>query len=139
MICNCFQRLRSGVELAEAAIDQNQAGHRFLFFLQALVAARDGFEHAGEVVVFAANSSSRCHFAANNEFSIVGFLHAAIFPNDHGGNRIGSLNVRNVETFDALGFFGKIKGALQRFGYGLGCGLEYAEALFEGMLGIVFH
>ena len=46
-----IKRLRSGVELADAAVDENQAGKRLFFFLQAAIAARDGFPHACEIVV----------------------------------------------------------------------------------------
>ena len=46
-----IQRLRSGVELADTAVDENQAGERFFFFLQAAIAARDDFPHACEIVV----------------------------------------------------------------------------------------
>ncbi len=42
--------LRGGVQLAEAAVDQDQARHLLLFFLNTLVAARDHFAHGSEVV-----------------------------------------------------------------------------------------
>src|SRR5579863_9350251 len=45
-----FQRLRRGVKLTESTIDQNQAGKRLAFFLQAAIAALDSFLHAGKIV-----------------------------------------------------------------------------------------
>ena len=45
-----LQRLRGCVQLAQSAVDQDQAGHFLLFFLNALVAAGDDFPHGGKVV-----------------------------------------------------------------------------------------
>ena len=46
-----FEGFGGGVELADAAVDEDQAGERFVFFEDALVAAGYGFAHGGEVVV----------------------------------------------------------------------------------------
>ena len=46
-----LQGVGGGVELADSAVDQDQAGERLLLFLHAAIAASDGFVHAGEVVV----------------------------------------------------------------------------------------
>ena len=46
-----IERLRGSVQLADAAVNQNQTWERLFFFLQAPVAARHRFAHAGEVVV----------------------------------------------------------------------------------------
>ena len=46
-----FEGFGGGVELADAAVDQDQAGEGLVFFQDAFVAAGDGFAHAGEVVV----------------------------------------------------------------------------------------
>ena len=53
-------------------------------------------------------------------------------------NGVRSLNVGNVETFDALRLFGKIQRGLQRFADGARSGFQDAEALLEGMLGVAF-
>ena len=45
-----FEGLGGGVKLAEAAIDENQAGQRLAIFLQGAIAALDRFAHAGEIV-----------------------------------------------------------------------------------------
>jgi hypothetical protein len=46
-----FEGFGGGVELADAAVDQDQAGEGLVFLEDALVAAGDGFAHGGEVVV----------------------------------------------------------------------------------------
>src|SRR5579884_645270 len=73
-----FERFGGGVKLADAAVNQNQAGHGLFLFLQAAIAARHGFAHAGEIVVLYSGA-----FAANDEFAVVAFFHAAAFPDDH--------------------------------------------------------
>ena len=45
------ERVGCGMELADAAVDQDQAGHRLLFFLQTMIATVDDFAHAGEIIV----------------------------------------------------------------------------------------
>ena len=42
----------------------------------------------------------------------------------------------NIEAFNAARFFRKIQGALQGFADGFRTGFQYAEALFERVLGI---
>ena len=46
-----FEGFSGGVELADAAVDEDEAGERLVFFEDAFVAAGDGFAHGGEVVV----------------------------------------------------------------------------------------
>ena len=46
-----FEGFGGGVELADAAVDEDQAGEGLVFFEDAFVAAGDGFAHGGEVVV----------------------------------------------------------------------------------------
>ena len=46
-----FEGFGGGVELADAAVDEDQAGERLIFFEDAFVAAGYGFAHGGEVVV----------------------------------------------------------------------------------------
>ena len=113
MICRLVQRLRRRVQLAEATIDKDQAGQRLLFFLQAAIPPHHRFVHARKVVVLAARPASRAGFASNDEFPVVGFFHAAVFPYDHGRDRVRSLNVRNVKALDALGLFRQIQRVLQ--------------------------
>ena len=45
-----LEGLRRRMQLADAAVDQNQAGQRLVFQLEPAVAARDGFLHAGEII-----------------------------------------------------------------------------------------
>ena len=138
------ERLGRGVKLADSSVDENQAGQRFLLFLQAAIAAGYGFTHAREVVVFRIGSSvsglvpAPC-FPANYKFSIVGLFHVAVFPDDHGRDRIRSLDVRDVEALDAMRFFRKIQRILQRFADGFRARLHHAEPLFERVLGVAFH
>ena len=46
-----FEGFGGGVELADAAVDKDQAGEGLIFLKDALVTACDGFAHGGEVVV----------------------------------------------------------------------------------------
>src|ERR1700752_4804751 len=43
-----FEGLGRSMELPQAAVDQYQAGHRFLFLLEAFVASRDNLPHRCE-------------------------------------------------------------------------------------------
>ena len=134
-----FEGFGGGVQLADSAVNQDQTGHRFLFFLNTAIAAGDGFAHAGEVVVLARNAAVRIFaFAADDEFAVVAFFHTAEFPDDHGSDGVSSLHVRDVETLDAFGLFRKIERVLQGLADGARTWLQDAEALFEGMRGIVF-
>ena len=90
-----FERGVRGVELAQAAIDQDQRGEGLLVVEQALVAALNHLAHAGEVV----DAGNSLHL----ELAVVGLLHRAVFPDDHGGHRLGALDVRDVEALDAAG------------------------------------
>jgi hypothetical protein len=64
-----------------------------VFFLEALVAAADDLAHGGEVV--------DAGDGLDLEFAIVGLLHRAVFPDDHGGDGFRALDVRDVEALDA--------------------------------------
>ena len=48
------------------------------------------------------------------------------------------MDVRDVEAFDAFGLFGEVERVLQGFGDSARAGLKDAEALLEGMGGVVF-
>src|SRR5260370_13937459 len=139
-----FQSLRRGVQLADATVNQNQARHRPLLFQDATIAPAHGFAHACEIVVLADYPKSVTRrpialLATNNELAIIRFLHPAVFPDNHRSHRIRALNMRNVKAFDAARGLQQIQGVLDRFADGLGRGLQDAEALLEGVLGIVFH
>ena len=69
------QRFRGSVQLAQAAVDQHNAGHRFVFVLQTLVTPRDHLPHRSEIV--------DAFHGANDELAIVRLLHLAVFPNHH--------------------------------------------------------
>src|ERR1700685_2411513 len=90
------ERFGGGVELADAAVDEDQAGEGLVLGLQAAVAAFDRFLHAGKIV---AQNSRRFFgafghgFTANDEFAVIGFFHFAGFPDDHGRDGFGALNV----------------------------------------------
>ena len=75
--------------------------------------------------------------AADDEFAVVGFFHAAVFPDDHAGDGVAALNVGDVEAFDAARLFQEIERVLNGFADHFRSGLEDAEALFEGVLGVV--
>ena len=125
-----LQSLRGCMQLTQAAIDQHEAGHRFIFVAQAAIAPVDRLSHAGKIVV--------APLAANNEFAIVGFLHPAIFPNYHRGHHVGALNMRDIEALDAFRRRRKIEGGFQRFRHGFARGFEHAKALLERVARVLF-
>ena len=96
-----FERLRRGVQLADSAVDQDQARHRLAFrpagggsgARPPRACWRNRREQAGGFV-----RAFRHRVAANDEFAVVGLLHSAVFPHDHRSDRVRSLNVRNVEA-----------------------------------------
>ncbi len=120
-----------GVELAEAAVDEDEGGEGFFLVEEAAVAALDDFAHGGEVV--------DAGDGFDLEFAVVGFFHGAVFPDDHGGDGVGALDVGDVEALDALGEFGEGEGVLEGLGDGALGGLEDAEALVVGLLGVLAH
>ncbi len=69
-------------------------GHWLVFFLEAPVAARDDFAHGGEVV--------DADDGPDVELAVVATFHLAVFPHDHGGDGLRTLDVRDVEALDAL-------------------------------------
>ena len=101
-----LQRVRRGVQLADAAVDQDQARQRSVFLLQPGVAPCHHFAHGGEIVV-AVNR-------ADDELAVVGLLHPAVFPHHHAGHLVGALDVRDVEALDALRRLGQLERILQR-------------------------
>ena len=90
--------------------NENQAGHFFLFALHAAVAAFQHFAHAGEIVV--------TPFSANDELAVIGFTHAPVFPDHHGGDGVGALKMGNIKALDASGRSGKVQSGLQSLGNG---------------------
>ncbi len=120
-----------GVELAEAAVDKDEGGEGLFVFVQALVTAVDDLTHGGEVV--------DAGDGFDLEFAVVGFLHAAVFPDDHGGDGFSALNVGDVEALDAFWGFGEGEGVLEGLGDGSLGGLENAEALVVGLLGVLAY
>src|ERR1019366_5083809 len=83
-----FQSFSGSVQLSESAINQHQAGHSLIFFLDALVAARDYFAHGGEIV--------HAYNGADDELAVVGLLYLAFFPNYHRSYGFGALNMGDV-------------------------------------------
>ncbi len=96
---------------------------------EAFVAAADDLAHGGEVV--------DAGDGLDLEFAVVGLLHRAVFPDDHGGDGLGALDVGDVEALDAAGEFFEGECVLQGFLNGLHAGLEDAEALVVGLLGVL--
>ena len=117
------------MELTEAAIDQHQAGHRLLLFLQSFISSRDYLAHSGEVV--------HSIHGPDDELAVVGLLHLAVLPHHHRSDGLGALNVRDVEALDALGQVRKAEGFLQSVLNGARVRLHHPEALIVGLLGIV--
>src|SRR5215469_572999 len=131
-LINDFQRvecLGGSVQLPKSAVDQDQARHTLLFILNTLVAACDHLAHGGEIV--------HACYALDNEFPVVGFFHLAVFPDNHGGDCLGTLNMRDIETFNSLWQLRKDERILQRLLNGALAGLHHAEALVKRLLGVV--
>lgn len=125
------------MELTEASVDEDEGGKGLLVGLnfrafavfQSLVAAVDDFAHGGEVV--------DAGDGFDLEFAVVGFLHGAVFPDDHGGDGFGALDVGDVEALDAGGRLSEGEGVLEGVGDGALGGLEDTEALVVGLLGVL--
>jgi hypothetical protein len=88
-----FEGIGGGVELAEAAIDEDEGRELPLFFFQALVAAVDYLAHGGEIVY--------AEDGHDFEFAVGGLVHLAIFPDDEGGDGFRALDVGDIEALDA--------------------------------------
>src|ERR1700722_8460629 len=104
-----------------------------------MITALDCLLHAGEIVAqtaFGFFLAILHGFAANNELPGIGLFHAPGFPDHHRRHSVGTLNVRNVETFDALWRGGKTERRLNRLDDCFGARLQDAETLNEGLLGI---
>ena len=124
-----LERGSCGVKLAESAVDEDEAGHRLVFFGDAFVAAADDLAHGGEIV--------DALDGLDLKFAVVGLLHRAVFPDDHGGDGFRALDVGDVEALDAAGEFGEGEDVLQGFLDCLLAGLEDAEALVVALLGVL--
>ena len=100
-----------------------------LLLKQTFVATSYNLAHAGEVV-YAGD-------ALDDEFAVIGILHLAFFPDDHGGDGFGALDVGDVEALDALGLFGKHEDVLHDGLDDVCARLGDAETLIVGLLGVV--
>src|ERR1700729_665673 len=117
------------MELAEAAVDKDERRERLIVVEQSLVASLNHLTHAGEVVD-AANSFDL-------KLAIVGLLHRAVFPDDHGGYGFSALDVRNIEALDSSWKFFKGECILQRLLDRLERRLQNSEALIVRLLGVL--
>jgi hypothetical protein len=89
----------------------------------------DDFAHGGEIV----DAEDGHDF----EFAVELLVHLAVFPDDERGHGFGALDVGDVEALDAAGQLGEHEGVGERFLNGLAAGLEDAEALDVGLLGVL--
>ena len=126
-----FEGSGGGVELADAAVNQHQPRKGAVRGLHAGIAALDGFAQAAEVVV--------AMLTADDELPVGRLEHPAVLPDDQGGHGIGALEMRNVETLDALGGLREAERGFQCFGDGLRAGLLHPEALLEGLPRVALH
>ena len=123
------QRFGSGVQLTQSTVDQHQTRHRLLFFLQTFVSARHHLAHGSEVI--------DAVDAADNELAVIGFFHAAVFPDHHRSYSLRALNMRNIEALDAAGQFRHAQRVLQRFLNRFCVRLHHPEALVVRLFGVV--
>src|SRR5664280_125277 len=126
-----FQRLRGCVQLSDAAIDQHQARHVLLFFLNPLVTAGYHLAHRGEVV--------HPDDVLNDELAVVGFLYLAVFPDHHRRDGFRALDMGDVEALNPLGQLRQHERVLQGFLDRFRRRLHDAEALIIRLLGILAH
>ena len=104
-------------------------GIGLLLLLHPAIAPADDFAHGSKII--------DAFDGLDLKFAIVGFLHGAVFPNHHGGDRFRALDVGDVEALDAPGQVGQRQQILQRFLDHLARRLQHAEALIETLLGIL--
>lgn len=126
-----FEGLGCGVELTEATVNKNEAGHGAFFFYQSAIAAGDDFAHGGEVV--------DAFYSFDLKLAVVGLFHGSVFPDDHGGHGFGTLDVGDVEALDAAGQLGKHECVLKGFLNGSLRGLHDAETLVETLAGVLAY
>src|SRR5271166_1395612 len=124
-----FQSLGGRVQLSESAVDEDETRHRLLFLLQTFITPRDYLAHRSKIV--------DAFDGADDELTVIRFLHLAVFPYHHRGHGLRALNVRDVEAFDSLGQFGQAERVLQLRLNGLGVGLEHTKTLIVRLFGIV--
>src|SRR5690349_6567295 len=86
-------RFRGAVELTFAAVDHDQIGQRFAFFKQPAITPRHYFAHRGNII--------HALDAANAKLAILSAVHLAVVANDHAGDVLRALNVRDVKRLDA--------------------------------------
>src|SRR5258708_16130669 len=128
------------MSLGDSAIDQDEPGKFFFLLLQAAITPGHGLAHACKVIVlpgrisvgsFATSPFLRAPFlATNDEFAIVGFFHASLFPNHHRRDGVRSVAMRNVEALYALWLFSEVEGILQGFANCFRARLQNAKTLF---------
>ena len=106
-----------------------QIGLPAYFFEEAAVAAEDDFAHGGKIV--------DALDGLDLEFAVELLVHLAVFPDDERCNGFSALDVGDVEALDAAGQFGEHEGVGEGFLDGLARGLEDAEALDVGLLGVL--
>ncbi len=100
-----------------------------MFLLHPAIAPAHDFAHGGKII--------HAFHGLDLIFAIVGFLHRAVFPNHHGGDRFRTLDVGDVEALDAPRQIGQGQQILQRLLDHLARRLQHAEALIETLLGIL--
>ena len=71
------------------------------------------------------------------ELAIGRLVHLAVFPDDQRGHGFSALDVGDVEALDAAGQLGQHERVGEGFLNGLARGLEHAEALRVGLLGVL--
>ncbi len=98
-------------------------------FEDALIAARYYLAHGCEVI-----DAEDCHHL---ELAVGGFVHLAVFPDDHRRDGFGALDVRDVEALNAFGQLGEHERIGECFLDGFARGLEHAEALRVRLLGVL--
>ena len=89
----------------------------------------DDFAHGGEIVY--------AEHGHDFEFAVGGLVHLAVFPDHERGHGLRALNVGDVEALDAAGELGEHQGVGEGLLNGFARGLEDAEALRVGLLGVL--
>jgi len=141
------QRLRRGVKLSNSAVNQNQAGHRPLFFEHAAVAAASPSRACSRSSSFRARTGrfpdARNAVLPSPRMMNLRYSDFFIRPSSQTTMEatvsvpcrweMSKLSIRRAVSSS------RFEGVLHCFGDGFGARLQHAEPLLERMLGIVFH
>jgi hypothetical protein len=119
---------KGGVDLADAAVYEDEVREGGAFAEEPGVAAGDGFAYGGEIVD---DADDRAEFVV----AVVFTVGEAVFETDEGGDGVASVQLGDVEALDALGDCREVED-FGEFLEGRACApfTELLAEVFEGVL-----